>query len=195
MIRCRGGRGWRALRECRGAGGAVRGLVHARDGDRWSVGARRRLRRVSWSGPPAASEDAPKCGTVAGSVVGSMLDDSPVGSCFFRVLRAPTQVSVIRRQRVKLKRVHPGAAIGQRRVDGLDHPTTSRPMSPTTAACTPVRRLAEVRELDRERLRDVDGRRDDVARPIAELVLAERLRVGSDAPESKTRTGSLLVSS
>ena len=55
---------------------------------------------------------------------------------------------------------------------------------------------AEVLELEEQRLDDVDPGRDDVAGAVAEPELAERLGIAqASTPESKTRTGSLLVSS
>ncbi len=56
-------------------------------------------------------------------------------------------------------------------------------------------RAAEVEHLREQRLGRGEVRRDDVAGPVAELELAEGLRARKSTPESKIRTGSLLVSS
>ena len=70
------------------------------------------------------------------------------------------------------------AVLGQRGVDRLDHPHDLEPELGGRARRRAVAdRLAEVGELEGQRLASVDARRDDVSRAVREPVLAERLRI------------------
>ena len=71
-------------------------------------------------------------------------------------------------------------ALVERTVDGFDRADDVEPDRCRRCRGAPFQdRLREICELERERLGCLDPRRDDVARPVAQLVLAECLRIGN----------------
>src|SRR4051812_3025179 len=71
-----------------------------------------------------------------------------------------------------------GAAARERVVDRLDHPNDLEPeRSGRTWGAAATDRVAEVGQLERQRLRRLDARRQVVAGPVRELVFAERLGI------------------
>src|SRR4029079_4329459 len=100
-------------------------------------------------------------------------------------LRRPERVhslskSLGKRAEAYSVQVYRDSVVVERPVDCFDRANDVEPDRGRRCRGAPFQdRLCEICQLERERLGCLDPRRDDVARPVAQLVLAECLRIGN----------------